>query len=191
MNTILHKVDLLVVGGGVAGTVAAIAAARRGLKTVLVQNRPVLGGPSSSECSCNADGACINGAQEYINRNARECGILEEMKLEAYYRRANGWEQHWSLVLREWAEREEDLTQLLMGQHGGSLGEVSAFMLLHQSAPFQFLHSLAQTEGFKQRPPSAPDGPHDRVSLMGFQCRGDILGAHLEAAHGSNFNFAM
>ncbi|MBR2912224.1 MAG: FAD-dependent oxidoreductase, partial [Lentisphaeria bacterium] len=74
MNTISHKVDLLVVGGGVAGTVAAIAAARRGLKTVLVQNRPVLGGPSSSECSCNADGACINGAQEYINRNARECG---------------------------------------------------------------------------------------------------------------------
>lgn len=113
MNTISHKVDLLVVGGGVAGTVAAIAAARRGLKTVLVQNRPVLGGPSSSECSCNADGACINGAQEYINRNARECGILEEMKLEAYYRRANGWEQHWSLVLREWAEREENLTLLL------------------------------------------------------------------------------
>ena len=43
-----HKVNLLIVGGGVAGTVAAITAARRGLKTVLVQNRPVLGGPSSS-----------------------------------------------------------------------------------------------------------------------------------------------
>ena len=113
MKTLLHEVDLLVVGGGVAGTVAAIAAARHGLKTVLVQNRPVLGGPSSSECSCNSDGACINGAQEYVNRNARECGILEEMKLEAYYRRANGWEQHWSLVLREWAEREPDLTLLL------------------------------------------------------------------------------
>lgn len=108
-----HKVDLLIVGGGVAGTVAAITAARRGLKTVLVQNRPVLGGPSSSECSCNSDGACINGAQEYVNRNARECGILEEMKLEAYFRRANGWEQHWSLVLREWAEKEPNLTLLL------------------------------------------------------------------------------
>lgn len=113
MKTSLHEIDLLVVGGGVAGTVAAIAAARRGLKTVLVQNRPVLGGPSSSECSCNSDGTCINGAQEYVNRNARECGILEEMKLEAYYRRANGWEQHWSLVLREWAEREPNLTLLL------------------------------------------------------------------------------
>ena len=113
MKLISHEADLLVVGGGVAGTVAAIAAARRGLKTVLVQNRPMLGGPSSSECSCNADGKCINGAQEYVNRNARECGILEEMKLESYYRNANGWEQHWSLVLREWAEREQNLILLL------------------------------------------------------------------------------
>lgn len=113
MKKVLHEVDLLVVGGGVSGTVAAITAARRGLKTVLVQNRPVLGGPSSSESSCNSDGSCVNGAQEYVNRNARECGVIEEMKLEAYYRRANGWEQHWSLVMREWAEREPNLTLLL------------------------------------------------------------------------------
>lgn len=41
--------DLAVVGGGVAGTCAAISAARNGLKVVLVQDRPVLGGNSSSE----------------------------------------------------------------------------------------------------------------------------------------------
>ena len=132
MKLISHEADLLVVGGGVAGTVAAIAAARRGLKTVLVQNRPVLGGPSSSECSCNSDGACINGAQEYVNRNARECGILEEMKLEAYYRNANGWEQHWSLVLREWAEREQNLVLLLnteaydLAMNGNKITSVTA-----------------------------------------------------------------
>ena len=47
--------DLLVVGGGVSGVAAAIAAAREGVKTVLVQNRPVLGGVSSveyGECNC-------------------------------------------------------------------------------------------------------------------------------------------
>ena len=132
MKKVLHEVDLLVVGGGVAGCVAAITAARHGLKTVLVHNRPVLGGPSSSESSCNADGACINGAQEYINRNARECGVLEEMKLEAYFRRANGWEQHWSLVLREWVEREENLTLLLnteaydLSVEGGRITSVTA-----------------------------------------------------------------
>lgn len=43
------KFDLVVVGGGVAGTAAAITAARKGLKVALVQDRPVLGGNSSSE----------------------------------------------------------------------------------------------------------------------------------------------
>jgi len=41
--------DLVVVGGGVAGTSAAISAARQGLKVVLIQDRPVLGGNGSSE----------------------------------------------------------------------------------------------------------------------------------------------
>jgi hypothetical protein len=41
--------DLVVVGGGVAGTAAAVVAARRGLTVALVQDRPVLGGNSSSE----------------------------------------------------------------------------------------------------------------------------------------------
>ena len=43
------KFDLVVVGGGVAGTAAAITAARNGLTVALVQDRPVLGGNSSSE----------------------------------------------------------------------------------------------------------------------------------------------
>ena len=41
--------DLVVVGGGMAGTCAAIAAARSGTKVALIQNRPVLGGNNSSE----------------------------------------------------------------------------------------------------------------------------------------------
>jgi hypothetical protein len=41
--------DLVVVGGGPAGMGAAIAAARNGIKVALIQDRPVLGGNSSSE----------------------------------------------------------------------------------------------------------------------------------------------
>lgn len=41
--------DLVVVGGGLAGTCAAITAARQGLTVALVQDRPVLGGNGSSE----------------------------------------------------------------------------------------------------------------------------------------------
>ena len=41
--------DLVVVGGGMAGTAAAVSAARQGLRVVLIQDRPVLGGNASSE----------------------------------------------------------------------------------------------------------------------------------------------
>ncbi|MHC4365323.1 MAG: FAD-dependent oxidoreductase [Planctomycetota bacterium] len=41
--------DLVVVGGGMAGTCAGISAARLGLSVALIQDRPVLGGNNSSE----------------------------------------------------------------------------------------------------------------------------------------------
>lgn len=43
------KFDLVVVGGGIAGTAAAVSAARQGLTVALIQDRPVLGGNGSSE----------------------------------------------------------------------------------------------------------------------------------------------
>jgi hypothetical protein len=41
--------DLVVVGGGLAGCAASIAAAEQGLKVALIHDRPVLGGNASSE----------------------------------------------------------------------------------------------------------------------------------------------
>jgi len=41
--------DLVVVGGGIAGTCAALSAARLGLRVAFIQDRPVLGGNNSSE----------------------------------------------------------------------------------------------------------------------------------------------
>ncbi len=51
--------DFVVVGGGMAGTCAAISAARLGIKVALIQNRPVLGGNNSSEVRVHL-GARIN-----------------------------------------------------------------------------------------------------------------------------------
>jgi len=48
--------DFVVVGGGVAGTCAAISAARQGCKVALIQNRPVLGGNNSSEVRVGLSG---------------------------------------------------------------------------------------------------------------------------------------
>ena len=44
-----QKYDLVVVGGGIAGCAAAIAAAEQGLQVALIHDRPVLGGNASSE----------------------------------------------------------------------------------------------------------------------------------------------
>lgn len=66
--------DLIVVGGGPGGCPAAIAAARKGIKVLLIQNRPVLGGNGSSEVGITFDGATNN------HINARESGIAEEIR---------------------------------------------------------------------------------------------------------------
>ena len=49
--------DLVVTGGGIAGTCAALAAARRGMQVALIQDRPVLGGNNSSEVRVWLQGA--------------------------------------------------------------------------------------------------------------------------------------
>jgi len=43
------RFDLVVAGGGIAGTCAALSAARLGLSVALIQDRPLLGGNNSSE----------------------------------------------------------------------------------------------------------------------------------------------
>ncbi len=50
------RFDFVVVGGGVAGTCAAISAARLGVNVALIQNRPVLGGNNSSEVRVGLSG---------------------------------------------------------------------------------------------------------------------------------------
>ncbi|MDY0166434.1 MAG: FAD-dependent oxidoreductase [Thermoguttaceae bacterium] len=48
--------DLVVVGGGIAGTSAAVSAARLGLTVALIQDRPLLGGNNSSEIRVHLHG---------------------------------------------------------------------------------------------------------------------------------------
>ncbi len=48
--------DLVVIGGGIAGACAAVAAARLGASVALVQDRPVLGGNGSTEVRVHLNG---------------------------------------------------------------------------------------------------------------------------------------
>ena len=58
--------DLVVVGGGIAGTCAAITAARAGIQVTLIQDRPILGGNASSEVRL-----WILGATAHMGNNNR------------------------------------------------------------------------------------------------------------------------
>ena len=49
--------DVVIIGGGMSGLCAAIASARQGVRTVLVQDRPVFGGNASSEMRMHISGA--------------------------------------------------------------------------------------------------------------------------------------
>ncbi|MGF1680082.1 FAD-dependent oxidoreductase [Photobacterium minamisatsumaniensis] len=73
-----RQYDLLIVGGGISGVCAALAAARHGAKVALIQNRSVLGGNASSEVRMHICGADYHASKQ----NARETGIIEEILLD-------------------------------------------------------------------------------------------------------------
>ena len=78
------KADLVVAGGGLSGVCCAVTAAREGLTVILVQDRPVLGGNSSSEVRLWVLGATSHMGNN--NRWAREGGVIDEILVENMYR---------------------------------------------------------------------------------------------------------
>ena len=109
MNTSLKNVsretDFCVIGGGMAGMLASISAARHGAKVVLIQDRPVLGGNASSEIRMWIRGA--HGAQN------KETGILSEIELENIYRNSTLNFSLWDSVLFGMVKAEPNITLLL------------------------------------------------------------------------------
>ena len=97
--------DFCVVGGGLAGLCAALAAARHGARTVLVQDRPMLGGNASSEIRMHICGA--------HGPNRRETGLLEEIQLENLRYNAGSCWPVFDSVLWGLARREPNLSLLL------------------------------------------------------------------------------
>jgi hypothetical protein len=110
MRTVEETYDVVVCGGGLAGFSAAVAAARHGASTALIQDRPVLGGNSSSEVRVTPHGAAA------FHGYARETGIISEALIADRATnhaviRENGWTNSvWDLVLYDMAVRTPGLT---------------------------------------------------------------------------------
>jgi hypothetical protein len=101
--------DIVVVGGGLAGVCAAIGAARQGRRVALVQNRPVLGGNSSSEVRVWVCGATAHGVHMF----ARETGIMGELFVENQFRNPDGNPYYWDLLLLEKVRAEPGIDLFL------------------------------------------------------------------------------
>ena len=100
--------DVAVIGGGAAGMCAAVAAARNGSKTVLVQDRPVLGGNASSEMHVH-----LNGVNNIKGKAERETGIIEEILLHNRFENEQESYPVFDHVLYDFIVREPNITLML------------------------------------------------------------------------------
>lgn len=78
--------DLVVVGGGMAGSCAALSAARLGCKVALIQNRPVLGGNNSSEVRVGLSGLIFQSPYPKLGLMVDEIGPVGYWELWEAYR---------------------------------------------------------------------------------------------------------
>ena len=103
------KYDVVVVGGGLSGMCAAIASARNGAKTALIQARHVLGGNASSEIRMHICGASDNMKKPELE----EGGILYEIMLDN--KSSNDYFNYsiWDMVLYKKVKGQGNLTTYL------------------------------------------------------------------------------
>ncbi|SKB29348.1 FAD dependent oxidoreductase [Parapedobacter luteus] len=110
-RTVTLSADLVITGGGLSGTCAAITAARQGLKVVLVQDRPVLGGNASSEVRLWILGATSHMGNN--NRWSREGGVIDELLVENMYQNPEGNPIILDMILLDKVVQEPNITLLL------------------------------------------------------------------------------
>lgn len=124
--------DVVVIGGGMSGICAALAAARHGARTALVHDRHVLGGNASSEIRMHICGASENLAKPDLE----ESGILHEIMLDNKSRNDYHNFSIWDMVLFSTVKRQKNLTVYLstamesceMGE-GSTIRSIDAYQL--------------------------------------------------------------
>ncbi len=104
-----HAFDIVIVGGGMSGLCAALAAARKGVRTALIHARSVLGGNASGEIRIH-----INSSTDGMRKpELEETGILYELMLKNKARNPLFNYDLWDMTLYEAAKTQENLTVFL------------------------------------------------------------------------------
>lgn len=111
LKTETVEADVVIVGGGLSGTCAALTAARAGARVILVNDRPVLGGNASSEVRLWVLGATSHMGNN--NRWAREGGVIDEILVENTFRNREGNPHLVDALLLEKVSSEPNITLLL------------------------------------------------------------------------------
>jgi hypothetical protein len=131
--------DVLVAGGGLAGVLAAVAAARHGAKVVLVQDRSRLGGNCSSEVKMH-----VVGANNHKGRPGwREGGLLEEFRLDDAVNNPQRCWELWDLLLYDKVVSEPNITLLLdTTVYTATMREASIFQALARCDKTEHLYRI-------------------------------------------------
>ncbi|HBR93765.1 MAG TPA: hypothetical protein DEA90_06335 [Opitutae bacterium] len=181
--------DVVVIGGGLAGFAAAVSAARHGAQTILIQDRPVLGGNASSEIRVTPHGAGLH------HNYATETGLMAEAAAAERSRchiepMENAWtNSQWDLALYDICKRTPNLTL----QMNTSLTDVILEDGTRGSTLDPEDSKVSQDAGYMERSAINPSrrisriecsvaNAETQITVVGKQyidCTGDGLCAHL------------
>lgn len=167
--------DVVVVGGGLAGCMAAVSAARLGCRTVLIQNRPVLGGNASVEILVPPVGIWPHSGLDSLC--PRETGLIGEIRTEGNQRSDEA--KVYSARLLRLVQAEPNL-DLFVNTHAIGVEMESAGDFGSPGSGPQSSRRIAAVEGVNVR-------TGDRFRFIGqvfIDCTGD---ASIGAAAGAEF----
>ncbi len=118
--------DLVIVGGGLAGCGAAMAAAEQGLNVAIIQDRPVLGGNASQEVRVHPEGITgyadrfvsqlngsskwLNGSPEALKDDERRMTNVQKYKNITLYLNYKAYDAHAVKGKIQWVDAKHNAT---------------------------------------------------------------------------------
>ena len=135
MKTVSERADVVIVGGGLAGLCAAVAAARSGAIVKLVESNHFLGGRIGSETRFPLD---HEGGSSFVYQ--REAGLLDELLMNLLAENHEGTYAGQNRAIFNWVARQERL-ELFLGS------QISEAVLSPKGDKIEALSSVSERKG--------------------------------------------